>query len=302
LKTAEGDDTVSAAMLLGNLARKGKGSLYLPVLFSSCFAPDDHCLAIAGLGGVRELLGLVRRHGDNVKVLHLALGALRNLCIAGNNREKALEANAIEVLAPLLAHKNGHAIYAAVGVLKVLVGGGEKYAQALLNDLQALPNLVKVCTPSETVVMDGSERIVMEAARIVAIVLSHGGDLRARVVAGGGCVPLVRLATSQYTVLQFEGARALLKVAESEDLREAVVKAEALGPLVELAGQQSTEAAIAAVLALEKLTETDSIRVALKKDEQLFSRLTAIGSSASTAPNTQKLHEIVTKLLARLNK
>jgi hypothetical protein len=247
------------------------------------------------------LLNLVRRDSENVKVLHLALGALRNVCIAGNNREKALEANAVEVLSPLLAHKNGHAIYAAVGVLKVLVGGGEKYAQALVNDPHALPNLVKVCTPSETIVMDGSERIVMEAARIVALLLAHGGDIRSRVVAGGGCVPLVRLATSQYTVLQFEGARALLKVAECEELRDAVVKAEALAPLVDLAGQLSTEAAVAAVLALEKLTETDSIRVALKKDEQLFSRLTAITSSGSTAP-TQKVHEIISKLLARLNK
>ncbi len=259
-------------------------------------------MAIAGLGGVRELVELVRRSGENVKVLHLALGALRNLCIAGNNREKALEAGAFGVLAPLLAHKNGHAIYASVGVLKVLVGGGEKYARALLDQPDALRNLVSICTPSETVVMDGSERIVMEAARVVALLCGFGGEFRTRVATNGGCVPLVRLATSQYTVLQFEGARALLKVAESEELREHVEKAEALGPLVELAGQAPSEAAVAAVLALEKLTENERIRAALKADEPLLARLTAIASTVSSAPNSQNLHEILTKLLARINK
>lgn len=106
LRTDVVDDFIPAAMIFGNLART-----------------DEHCLAIGAQGGIPLLLDLIRKHED-VRVLHLLLGSLRNLCLPTANKERALAAGVFDLLPPLLCHKSGHVQYGSVGVTKALIAAG----------------------------------------------------------------------------------------------------------------------------------------------------------------------------------
>lgn len=128
---------------------------------------EDRCLAIAKAGGVAALLGLLKE-GADARVAQLALGALRNVALAGENRAVVLDADGAKVASSFLSHRNAHVAYAAILLVKTLAAGGEKAATQVLKEVD-LAALVGAATPSDTRLVDGGERLTFEGARVLAI-------------------------------------------------------------------------------------------------------------------------------------
>lgn len=112
----------------------------------------------------------------------------------------------------------------------------------------------------------------------------------------GGVPLLVRLLTSQWGGLQFEGARALLRIADAHELRSRVDD-ELIGALVALvSAKKPTEGGLPAAVLLERLFDVETLRAVLGKPDVRE----ALRNARTVQGQPPALIELLNRLLARL--
>lgn len=107
---------------------------------------------------------------------------------------------------------------------------------------------------------------------------------------------LVRLLTCQWSQLQFEGARALLRLADAQELRSRV-DGDLVQALVALvSAKKPCESGLPAAVLLERLSEGEALRAALAQPD-IVERLRVAKTIEGQPP---ALVELLNRLIARL--
>eukprot|EP01121_Diplochlamys_sp_Union-15-3_P010442 TRINITY_DN2931_c0_g1_i1.p1 TRINITY_DN2931_c0_g1~~TRINITY_DN2931_c0_g1_i1.p1 ORF type:complete len:654 (-),score=120.24 TRINITY_DN2931_c0_g1_i1:85-2013(-) len=229
----------SAAMIFGNLART-----------------DRHCLNLADKKVIDSLIDILKDEARDMRVKHLATGALRNLSIPMANKEIFLKLGSMKHLISIFDCKNGPTIFNAVAIIKSLLSGGDVYVQHLV-DLGGLEPIIQM-------VNNEHDHVIYESSRVVAIIASRKA-YRSRIIEKGGCASLVKLISSKFPILHKEGVTAIYDLITTEvDKREIILHTpDLLLHLVKRASDLSSEDHKVQEIALE-------ILVLLVKDENVM--------------------------------
>jgi len=270
LKSTEEPVIVHAAMSVGNLARK-----------------DENCIEIVKLGALQPLFDLVS-HKDT-RVQHISLGAIRNLSLSPTNKPLVVETGIFSLCgSPFIDGLNGHVLYGAIGVWKSLVNGGDIYA----NKFMEAGGLKACLTLCKKEVLEGGERIHYESARIVAL-LAEKPDHLVALITQEGIFCLLKLIQSSYPLLQFEGAKALLKLCELSEHHTTIIQQGLLEPLIQIATNENapqidTNPVVPALLILDRLMENAEARAILQLEDN-FNKLKKAAAAAGQKSQTESL-------------
>ena len=108
---------------------------------------------------------------EEVRIQHLALGALRNISIPIENKQAVIDEEGLveTILKCVSESNNAHVLYNAVLLLKILANGGQSFVSKILNSSNCLSEIE---TLLKKPLQDGQERIHYEAARFLVQLLS----------------------------------------------------------------------------------------------------------------------------------
>lgn len=111
----------------------------------------------------------------------------------------------------------------------------------------------------------------------------------------GGVPLLVRLLTSQWSALQFEGARALLRLADAQELRQRV-DGDLVNALVALVSGKPSESSLPAAVLLDRLSDVETLRSTLLQAEVIE----RIRKGCTTEGQAPACVELLNRLVAKL--
>jgi len=266
----------AGAMIIGNLARS-----------------DMHCLQMADKKVIHILLDILSDEERDMKVKHLCVGALRNLSLPAPNKLIFHKLGAMKHLLSIFDCKNGPTIYSSIGIIKSLLSGGDEFLDSLVES-GGLEPLIKMGTENE------HDHVLYESARIIAILASNK-SLRPLILAKGGCVPLVKLISSKFSILWKESIIAISELAEKADQRSIIaLTPDLLKHLVNLGLGNELKIQELALQTLTILAEDkdsiEEVRKFLNKRAGDFKQLqTGAATSSSLIPFLDKLLPLLTR-------
>ena len=266
------------AMILGNIARK-----------------DIYCKRLVESGAVPILHKLCK---EEVRIQHLALGALRNISIPIENKQAVIEEEGLvdTILKCISESNNAHVLYNAVLLLKILANGGQSFVSKILQSGNCLEEIEKLL---EKPLQDGQERIHYEAARFLVQLLTIDNTLLELVAKHGIFIGLGKLLETKFDILHSEALDTLsLYVNSSSDLRKFVVSSKIVDNLIALLSQPTTtqEIQLKTLVIIANLSNDGDIINQLSANEKTREVLQGLTSS------TEEIKTIAQKVLGLLPK
>eukprot|EP00012_Vannella_robusta_P008886 CAMPEP_0206198296 /NCGR_PEP_ID=MMETSP0166-20121206/9556_1 /ASSEMBLY_ACC=CAM_ASM_000260 /TAXON_ID=95228 /ORGANISM="Vannella robusta, Strain DIVA3 518/3/11/1/6" /LENGTH=460 /DNA_ID=CAMNT_0053616129 /DNA_START=83 /DNA_END=1462 /DNA_ORIENTATION=- len=228
------------AMILGNISRT-----------------DEYCARLAEAGAIPILKDLC---GEDTRVQHLALGALRNIAIPATNKEAVLnEPGILEAINKCLVDSNNaHVLFNAVLLMKILAVGGENFMEKIIQaeTLQAVEKLL------DRKLEEGQERIHYEAARFLVLIANVNQENLHLVVNHGALNAFAQLLSTNFPLLHAEAVGVIEKLAQEEQFHERIYESGIVDHLLRLLPVSTEEdlqkSIISALQALKQHEKTNN--------------------------------------------
>lgn len=147
------DLVITAVLAIGNFARN-----------------DDHCIKMVDDGLSSSLLGILSDHkeaGEDVRLQHALLSALRNLAIPARNKKRLLDEGLLEIILPMIQIEQHPVTFKLLGTLRMLIDGQDTAAENITNSGGVLNRIVSLCEHAD------HPGVRAEAPRLLAWLVKH---------------------------------------------------------------------------------------------------------------------------------
>ncbi|XP_050717360.1 rap1 GTPase-GDP dissociation stimulator 1-like isoform X1 [Eriocheir sinensis] len=204
--TSELEDLqIAGALAMGNFARS-----------------DAHCIQMVQSGIAEKLLKVLSSHNTgegDIRLQHALLSALRNLCIARENKPVLISQGAMDVLLPMVSTvETFPVVFKLLATLRMIIDGQTQAALKVGGAEAVVGRLVGWCSTTDHPGVQG------EASRLLAWIIKNcEGDagVVTSLVAAGCVAPLVLMLGSEHAVMVSEAALGLALTFTTAPGREA---------------------------------------------------------------------------------
>lgn len=192
LQSEDIDLVITAVLAIGNFARN-----------------DDHCIKMIDDGLSGSLIGILSQHkeaGEDVRLQHALLSALRNLAIPARNKKRLLDEGLLKLILPMLNIEQHPVTFKLLGTLRMLIDGQESAAENVSKSDGVLDRIVALCENAD------HPGVRAEAPRLLAWLVKNCKSVASRNTVTNypnavNC--LVQMIPSPHAVMQIEALLAL---------------------------------------------------------------------------------------------